>query len=144
MADMTQKPIEQVAVDDLVLARHEKTGLIAGRRVTKVFVHEVDSTLNFTLASGEAIGTTGAHRFGLGFDQFSPARSIDVGARLLTDTSSAGLVRREVVPGNARVYNFAVEEFHTYFVGRDHVWVHNKKIADPPSGDEGDGGDDDP
>ena len=130
MADLTQKPIEQISVNDLVLSRHEKTGLTAGRRVTKVFVHDVDSTLRFGLASGKDLGTTEAHRFALGVGNFSPARSIEVGSKLCTDTSNTQLVHREIVPGRAKVYNLAVEEFHTYFVGHDRVWVHNAKMAE--------------
>lgn len=140
MADMSRKPIEEVAVNDLVLSRHETTGVLAGCRVSEVFVHDVGSTLNLTLAGGQVVGTTGAHRFALGVDRFSAARSIDVGTRLCTDVSSIELLGREVVRRKARVYNFTVEEFNTYFVGPDHVWVHNLKNSDPddPPDDDGD------
>ena len=30
-----------------------------------------------------------------------------------------------------RVYNFEVEDFHTYYVGMDGVWVHNTGGGDP-------------
>jgi hypothetical protein len=139
MADMTQKPIEKISVDDVVLSRHEKTGLMAGRRVSKVFVHEVNSVLNFTLLSGETIGTTEAHRFALGAGNFSPARSIDVGARLSTEASTTELLGREIVRSRTKVYNFTVEEFNTYFVGKERVWVHNLKDDgehDDPDDDE--------
>ena len=29
------------------------------------------------------------------------------------------------------VYNLEIEKFHTYFVGKDGVWVHNLKLGDP-------------
>jgi hypothetical protein len=32
--------------------------------------------------------------------------------------------------GNARVYNFEVEDFHTYYVGELGLWVHNKCEAE--------------
>ena len=142
MADMTQRSIETIAVNDLVLSRHEKTGVVAGRRVVKVFVHDVDSMLNLTLASGETIGTTEAHRFALGINHFSPAKSIAVGAKLCTEASTTELLRREIVPGKVRVHNFTVEEFNTYFVGQDRVWVHNLKKGDPT--DPSDPNDEDP
>jgi hypothetical protein len=139
MADGTHKSIERIAVNDLVLSRHEKTGVVAGRRVSRVFVHDVASVLNLTLASGETIGTTEAHRFALGIGNFSPAKSIGVGARMCTEASTTEVLRRELVPGRVRVHNFTVEEFNTYFVGHDRVWVHNLKKGDPSEPSEGDG-----
>jgi hypothetical protein len=136
MADMTQKSIEHISVNDMVLSRHQKTGVVAGRQVREVFVHDVDSTLNFTLSSGEVLGTTAAHRFALGVNDFSAAGTIGVGAKLCTAASDTELIQREVIHAKARVYNFAVDEFRTYFVGRDRVWVHNLKKSDPPDPDE--------
>jgi hypothetical protein len=136
MADMTQKSIEHISVNDMVLSRHEKTGVVAGRQVLEVFVHDVGSTLNFTLSSGETIGTTAAHRFAIGLNEFPPASAIGVGAKLCTAGSHTELVRREVIHAKARVYNFAVDEFRTYFVGPDRVWVHNLKKSDPPDPDD--------
>jgi Pretoxin HINT domain len=139
MADMTLKPIETIAVNDMVLSRHEKTGELTGRRVSEVFAHDVNSTLNLTLLSGEIIGTTDAHRFALSTNGFAAASSIGVGAQLCTDRSNMELLRRESVRERARVYNFTVEEFNTYFVGQARVWVHNLKKGDPGEPPEPDG-----
>ena len=136
MADMTQKSIESISVNDMVLSRHQKTGVVAGRQVLEVFVHDVDSILNFTLSSGEVLGTTAAHRFALGVNDFSAAGTIGVGSKLCTAASDTELVQREVVHAKAKVYNFAVDEFRTYFVGKDKVWVHNLKKSDPFDPDE--------
>jgi hypothetical protein len=145
MADKTQKPIEQIRVNDLVLSRHETTGAMGARRVTKVFVHDVDATLNMTLDTGQTIGTTEAHRFALAAGGFCAARSIAVGTRLCTDESFAQVAGRQTVATPSRVYNLAVEEYHSYFVGPDHVCVHNLKEnegEEPADPDEGKGDED--
>ena len=34
------------------------------------------------------------------------------------------------------VYNLEVEDFHTYYVGTDGIWVHNKKLTRFGGGDK--------
>ncbi len=34
-------------------------------------------------------------------------------------------VQYEILESPVKVYNFEVEDFHTYFVGEEGVWVHN-------------------
>ncbi len=34
-------------------------------------------------------------------------------------------VQHEILESPVKVYNFEVEDFHTYFVGEEQVWVHN-------------------
>ncbi len=34
-------------------------------------------------------------------------------------------IQHEILESPVKVYNFEVEDFHTYFVGKSSVWVHN-------------------
>jgi hypothetical protein len=92
-------------------------------------------------AEGEGDGepselvSTGEHPyFVVGREAFTPASELTAGDLLgLADGRTAEVVeiRIEDATGDAfTTYNFEVEDFHTYFVGQEGVWVHNLGAAD--------------
>jgi len=124
MADGSHRAIEEIKVGDLVLSKSESTGEVDPRKVVQTFVKEAPSTLVLTLGK-EIVQTTNEHPFYVLGRGFVPAASIGIGNSIVT---RAGPPVKLIASGKgfaARVYNFEVEEFHTYFVGSEALWVHN-------------------
>lgn len=124
--DGTRRPIETVTVGDLVLARDEHTGVIAPQRVEKLYVHRERQAFTLNFGAGE-IGTTAIHPF---YTDSGWVHALDLRAGMdcyLSDGSR--LTVRQVEHSSSQpqtVYNLQVANFHTYFVGNQGVWVHNK------------------
>ena len=121
------KPIEEIEVGDLVLSENEITGEVALKRVAKTFVHE-SNELIYVHTGGETITTTPTHPFyvdGFGWTLAGNLRAGDVlvlsnGRHVVVEW-----VQHEILEAPIHVYNFEVEDFHTYFVGECGVLVHN-------------------
>jgi len=136
------KPIEEIRVGDWVLSypehqspprhlrqEHEYTY----RRVTQTFVTEdqplseliVDNLVN---GNREAFFVTANHPIYCedrgGWVPVSELHATDAIENYGFGNLMVSRVYHE--RGRARVYNFEVEEFHTYYVGENGVWVHNK------------------
>jgi hypothetical protein len=47
------------------------------------------------------------------------------------------LKKLEVKQGTTKVYNFSVEDYHTYFVTDLMIWTHNTKVCPNPNGKKG-------
>ena len=138
------RPIDELAVDDLVASRDETTGIDADRRVTRVWMHQDRPMVELRLENGETIRTTSVHRVFTAEHGVVAVRALRVGDHL--ETLAAGpqaidAITPAKVP--ATVYNLAVEGTHTYFVGETGVWVHNAKDAKDEE-DEPGGGDTEP
>jgi hypothetical protein len=137
LGDGGTKPIENVTVGDYVLSRDEHTASTAARRVTGTWIHEVPGTLLLHLAHGEQIETTKEHRFAVPGKGFVRAGQLRPGWFLdMRSGPGVEVVHIEPKLQPAVVYNFSVHEFHTYFVTKTGVWVHNTKdfkSTDDPS-----------
>ena len=54
---------------------------------------------------------------------------LPLGAQLVeSGNGHTGLQSETEQAGAFPIYNFEVEEWHTYFVGASHLWVHNQSI----------------
>ena len=138
MCDGSVKSIDEVEIGDSVLARSKLTGEIACREVMNLSEPAERSIILVTLESmdgtSEVIATTENHPFfveGLGWtrvDDLVPGDLVPSATNgLLTVSALEWTDRMEIV------YNFGVDEFHTYFVGEVGAWVHNclsHKISD--------------
>jgi hypothetical protein len=123
-------PIEELQVGDLVLSRDDETGEEAYRPISAVMITPNKPVLALELedsmGSIETIEATPPHPFfveGRGWVAASELRPDDqvvssAGGRLRV-VSTTAILRRTTV------YNFEVEDFHTYFVGEGAAWVHN-------------------
>ena len=148
------RPIEDIAVGDLVWARCESTGEEAWKPVVDTIVTRPLElwTLEFELTgdgngahdpaaiSGggltDTITGTAVHPFHVvGAAEFVSMADLQPGDLLLL-ADGRGLARvlglrpSRAPPGERfTTYNFEVEDFHTYFVGEAGVWVHNNGPA---------------
>ena len=80
------------------------------------------------MINGEEIVTTETHPFYVNDRGFVNAGELIVGDELLDVNGNVLLVEKfnvELTDEPTTVYNFQVEDFHTYHVGEIGVWVHN-------------------
>lgn len=98
------------------------------KTVLETYIRE-DSKLIHLMINGEEIITTETHPFYVNDRGFVNAGELAVGDELLDSNKNILLVENfdvELTDKPVKVYNFQVEDFHTYFVGECWVWVHNK------------------
>uniref|UniRef100_UPI0003635C20 polymorphic toxin-type HINT domain-containing protein n=1 Tax=Paenibacillus sp. OSY-SE TaxID=1196323 RepID=UPI0003635C20 len=119
------KPIEDIEVGDMVLAKDDETGEMAYKEVEWLFQRDVEETYNITVGS-EDITTTDEHPFWLVGKGWVEAQYLAVGDVLTTsDGKELAIEKIEVKKEHATVYNFKVKDFHTYFVSNLGLWTHN-------------------
>ena len=98
------------------------------KTVLETYIRE-DSKLIHLMINGEEIITTETHPFYVKNRGFVNAGELAVGDELLDVNGNVLLVENfdvELTDDSVKVYNFQVEDFHTYHVGECGVWVHNK------------------
>lgn len=124
------KPIETIQAGDLVWAQDEVTGEISLRKVVQTFETPdrplVEVELQSEDGSVEKLQVTPDHPFWVEGQGWTPLEQINFGARI--PTLSSGWLRigaATLVQTNATVFNFEVEEHHTYFAGTSGARVHN-------------------
>lgn len=130
------KPIEEVAVGDLVWAWDEATGELSLRRVVRLFETPDQPLVEVTIAhvdgSEETIRATSEHPFWTG-EGWIPANQLEPGDRVWLRSGAwskvAGLTETD---NQETVYNFEVDTLHTYFVGAGGTLVHNQSALTRP------------
>ncbi len=99
-------------------------------RVSRVYRTENREILNLMVANSdgreEIIGVTPNHRFWVAAKGWTEARDL-VGEDILQDLDgrSVSVVAASKLDDPTMTYNLEVDDFHTYFVGKTGVWVHN-------------------
>jgi hypothetical protein len=136
-SSVVAKPIEQVQAGERVLSRDEHTGELVFRPVAQTFVRTSDHlrllTLRTSAGVDEQIETTDEHPFWVEGTGWTAAKSLQAGQRLtepdgsITTVVASGRVEQ---PDGVTVYNFEVQDTHSYFVAArgsrgPPVWVHN-------------------
>lgn len=133
LADGSTLPIEQIPLGTLVVAQDPDSGDVTAQPTTATFTHHVHSTLLLHLSDGSTLHTTRQHRFFVPEHGFLAAGRLTPGMSVVTLSNQYLTVLGSTpVESEAVVYNLEVANAHTYFVGQQGVWVHNKKIDDPP------------
>ena len=121
------KGIEEIEVGDFVYAKDTETGEVCCKKVVQVFIRE--STELVHLQVGEAsIDTTVEHPFWVVGYGFKPAEDLKAGDYVETADGEQLLVtnvEKETLAEPVPVYNFEVEDWHTYYVSEEKVLVHN-------------------
>ncbi len=133
-----EKPIEEIRAGDLVLARDDVTGELASKRVVRTFQRTSDHIRELTIRSSlgglQTIETTNEHPFWVADSgwvsaaQLSPAL-LDRNGGTSTLVANTHIPRSDGVP----VYNFEVDDWHTYHVKAGHatgppLLVHNNCV----------------
>ena len=122
------KPIESISPDMLVYASDPETGKIESHKIVQTFVNETDELTYISLSNGEEIVTTPTHPFYVPAYGWTAAIDLRAGDILVTVNGERIVieqVKHELLESPITVYNFEVEDLHTYFVGSCGVLVHN-------------------
>jgi len=119
--------IETVKAGDLVWAENTETGEKALKCVVQTFANQASELVNIKVG-GQTISVTPEHPFWVVDKGWTSAAGLCAGDALVSyngehiTIKEVLLVTLEVpVP----VYNFEVEDFHTYYVDESNVLVHN-------------------
>ena len=124
--------IESIAVGDMVIATDPETGETAEKQVKNTFVNETEE-LAHVFVDGEEIVCTPGHKFYAAEKGWTSAIKLRAGDQLQLvngEYVTVEKVQHELLEEPVKVYNFEVEDFHTYYVGADvQVLVHNKKCG---------------
>ncbi|QTQ07258.1 AHH domain-containing protein [Macrococcoides canis] len=119
------KPIETIQVGDEVLSRCMETGRVTYKKVTDTFHKQTDVITTITLVSGETIKSTPQHLYYTTNRGFIVAEALTDFDTLLCQNQLIRIKSIETKEMATEVYNFEVEDYHTYFVGNVCVLVHN-------------------
>ncbi|WP_076589853.1 RHS repeat-associated core domain-containing protein [Vibrio ostreicida] len=124
-------PIENILVGQDVLSRPDSAErLVDERQVVDVFAEDHPFVLSLVVqgpSGEEEILTTPEHPFYIATKGWVEAAEINAGASLETiNGSNVTVISNSVVETPTVAYNFEVEQFHTYAVGENQVWVHNE------------------
>lgn len=129
--------IENIKIGDKVLSMNPTNLEKSEKLVLETYRREVPKLVHLTVKD-EQISTTIDHPFYISGRGFVNAGELKVGDMVLTasrERFSIERIRIEVLEKLEVVYNFQVEDFHTYFVGKHSLWVHNEcylPTADSP------------
>ncbi len=117
--------IECIVVGHMVMATNPET---AEKKVKNTFVNETDE-LAHVFVDGEEIVCTPGHKFYAPEKGWISAIELRAGDQLQLvngEYVTVEKVQHELLEEFVNVYNFEVEDFHTYYVGTDvQVLVHN-------------------
>lgn len=119
--------IETIKAGDKVISTDPETFETAEKTVLETYIRE-DSKLIHLVINGEEIITTETHPFYVNKCGFVNAGELKVGDELLDSDGEILLIENytvELTDEPTTVYNFQVEDFHTYHVSVLGVLVHN-------------------
>ena len=112
---------------DLVWAWDEETGEVGLKRVLDTYENETYELVH-VFVDGEEIVTTPAHPFYSpvkGWTQAVHLRAGDILVLVNGEYVVVEKVQHEILESPVKVYNFHVEDYHTYYVTEHGVLVHN-------------------
>ncbi len=119
--------IENVKVGEKVWSKNELTGEKSLKEVVRTFVNETHELVH-VYVNGEEIVATPEHPFYVttkGWVGAGELRHGDILSLQSGGVAAVGAIWRELLDVSTKVYNFEVEDYHTYYVGESTVLVHN-------------------
>ncbi|VEG13176.1 polymorphic toxin-type HINT domain-containing protein [Moraxella cuniculi] len=131
------KPIETINHGDLIWSRQEfgtlygyrpviATKVTPNQEIYEVVVkHDNDNTI-------EVFKTTAEHPFWVEGIGYLKASLLEKGMILIDKHGFANvtIISQRKLANTETVYNFEVQDFHTYHIGKCGVWVHNANCCD--------------
>ena len=127
MTDTGPVNIETISAGDYVWAYDEISGAVELKKVLQAFANEADELIHVTVEGAE-IACTNDHPFYSPVKGWTAACKLRAGDILVTVNGEFVVVEKiqhEILESPIQVYNFEVEDFHTYFVGGNSILVHN-------------------
>ena len=121
------KPIEEIRAGDMVWAWDEETGEVALKPVVETYVNETDELIHLSV-NGAEIVCTPSHPFYSPVKGWTDAVHLRAGDILVLVNGECAVVEKiqhELLESPVKVYNFQVEDYHTYYVSDSGVLVHN-------------------
>ena len=124
--------IEQIKAGDLVYAADADTLEVSLKPVLETYVRETSELVHITV-NGEEIVSTHDHPYYVNKKGFVSAELLWIGAELIDKNGNVFQVeqiyREKLDDESEKVYNFKVEDYHTYFVGENRILVHNAEYS---------------
>ena len=112
----------------MVVSANAETMQTDYKPVLETYVRKVDKLVHLTV-NGEEIITTVDHPFYVNGQGFVNAVDLCIGSELVDSNGTIlnvdQIFRESLHDETCDVYNFKVDEWHTYFVGKSSIWVHN-------------------
>ena len=131
--------IEQIKAGDLVYAADADALEVSLKPVLETYIRETSELVHVTV-NGEKIVSTHDHPYYVNKKGFINAEALWIGAELVDKNGKVFQVeqiyREKLDDESEKVYNFKVEDYHTYFVGENRILVHN--AGDGYSGNKAD------
>ena len=124
-------PIEEIRPGDKVWAWDEETGEVALKPVLETYINECDELIHLSV-NREIITCTPNHPFYVpqkGWTKAVHLRAGDILVLLNGEYVVLEKVQHELLESPVIVYNFQVEDYHTYYVGESSIRVHNDKCG---------------
>ena len=121
------KNIECIKTGDLVWAWDETTDTVALKEVVETYINETDELIH-VFVDGQEIISTPSHPFYSpvkGWTEAVYLRAGDILVLVNGDYVVVEKVQHEILEAPVTVYNFQVEDYHTYYVSNSGILVHN-------------------
>ena len=125
------RPIEEINIGDYVWAENPETNEKELKRVVNTFINAKDEIVHLH-TNVEEIETTREHPFYVEGKGFVKAEELEIGDEFRLQSGKKVILASiwyEDLDEPIYVYNFEVEDFHTYYVGESSVLVHNKAMV---------------
>ena len=124
LTDSGYKRIEEIRKGDIVWAYNDTTQEYARKRVVEIFEYVRDTIYTIQIGD-ERINATSDHPFFIG-GRWLKVAELQAGDSVITyDGKKLVITAIEKKAGQTKVYNFAVEDYHTYYVTGLNILVHN-------------------
>ena len=120
--------IDNIKSGDVVLSTDVDTMRTRYMRVLDTYIREVDKLVHLTIHN-ETLITTVDHPFYVNGQGFVIAEELCIGSQLMDAQGNICCVEQifheELCDEKRKVYNFQVDDYHTYHVGYQKILVHN-------------------
>ena len=130
-----EKAIEEIDVGDFVLSETPETEEVAYKRVLNTYVNQTSELIHVRI-EGETVTATPEHPFYSPVKGWTAAVDLRPGDILVTVNGRYAIVEtveHEHLDDPIPVFNFEVEDFHTYYVSQLQILVHNACGGETPA-----------
>ena len=123
-----EKPIEEIRPGDRVFASDPGTGESGYKEVVQTFENKTEELVHIHV-NGDEVVSTPNHPFYVPQKGWTSAVDLKAGDILVLSNGEYVIVEKvqhEILEAPVKVYNFEVQDFHTYYVGKNSILVHNE------------------